>query len=192
MTLGCGGPVQPRAKAHGKHLVQRFASAGTRSPSPLGPCTKAVTITAGMPCEVWGLALHARGCGLPGMALDEASCDMCYAVRSGKGLSSEELVEVVAKESAGAIRFLQGLGLNLSSIQQLGGHSVSCSSLPHSLAHPRLTPVHLLALHMNASPRHFLQGLTSSFTALGTLGCSLLVSLHSTLRGIPLINPCST
>jgi len=48
---------------------------------------------------------------------------VCCAARSGQGLSSERLVEVVAKESAGAIRFLQGLGLNLASIQQLGGHS---------------------------------------------------------------------
>lgn len=61
----------------------------------------------------------------PSVKPNKALYGMCCAARSGQGLSSEDLVEVVAKESAGAIQFLQGLGLNLSSIQQLGGHSVS-------------------------------------------------------------------
>ncbi|GJP39144.1 hypothetical protein CLOM_g23539, partial [Closterium sp. NIES-68] len=43
--------------------------------------------------------------------------------KSGKGLSDLALVDVIVKNSADAVAFLQGFEIDLSSIAQLGGHS---------------------------------------------------------------------
>ncbi|CAI7911470.1 unnamed protein product, partial [Closterium sp. NIES-53] len=43
--------------------------------------------------------------------------------KSGKGLSDMALVDVIVKQSADAVAFLEGFQIDLSSIAQLGGHS---------------------------------------------------------------------
>ncbi|CAI5474976.1 unnamed protein product [Closterium sp. Yama58-4] len=43
--------------------------------------------------------------------------------KSGKGLSDMTLVDVIVKQSADAVAFLEGFEIDLSSIAQLGGHS---------------------------------------------------------------------
>lgn len=44
-------------------------------------------------------------------------------LRSGKGLSGEELVSVLAEKSGSAVDFLESFGVDLSTLSQLGGHS---------------------------------------------------------------------
>ena len=46
-------------------------------------------------------------------------------IASGRTLSDEDLVEVLARQSAGAIQFIENLGIDLSVISQLGGHSAA-------------------------------------------------------------------
>ncbi|GBG69316.1 hypothetical protein CBR_g4013 [Chara braunii] len=52
--------------------------------------------------------------------LDDFKSD---TIKSGKGKSLKELVDVLVEHSADAVNFLQGHGIDLSNIVQLGGHS---------------------------------------------------------------------
>ena len=56
---------------------------------------------------------------------DSISVYIQDTLKSGDGLSNEDLVNILATNSAAAIDFLESFGLRLTDVVQLGGHSVA-------------------------------------------------------------------
>ncbi|EGV61013.1 Osmotic growth protein 1 [Yamadazyma tenuis] len=73
-------------------------------------------------------------------------------LKSGKNLCNTQLVEILAKESSDAIYWLIDQGINLSTVSQLGGHSMPRTHRGNSKVAPGYAIISKLLEHVQNSP----------------------------------------